>query len=74
MSNITKAITSIMVLLNVLMVAQGLQYGITSSTVIGFSMLVILFVNWVTEGDSKLWSSLALWSYVMTGACTFLSL
>lgn len=74
MSNITKAITSIMVLLNVLMVAQGLQYGITSSIAIGFSMLVILFVNWVTEGDSNLWSSLALWSYVMTGACTFLSL
>lgn len=74
MSNFTKVITSVMVLLNVLMVARGLQYDATMITSTGFAMLAILFINWVTEGDSKLWSSLTLWSYGLTGACTFLSL
>lgn len=73
MSDLTKLITLIMASLNMLMIAHGIDYGITSSIVIGFSMLVILFVNWVTDGDSKLWSSMALWTYPVTIAGAILS-
>lgn len=72
MSGINKLFTLVIALLNVLMVAEGLQQGITVSIATGLSMLVVLVVNWVTEGDSKLWSSLALWSYVATGACVIM--
>lgn len=74
MSDLTKLITLIMASLNMLMIARGIDYGLTKSIAIGCSMLAILFINWVTDGDSKFWSSMALWSYVITGACTFLSL
>ena len=73
MSDLTKLITLITASLNMLMIARGIDYGLTKSIAIGCSMLAILFINWVTDGDSKFWSSMALWSYPVTIAGAILS-